>query len=288
VADAVVWIDPDEVETVLSTQDDLRVLQGMTGRFMPPVEMISETVPGEDGERLRSVRFGPRDVFIPLLIVGDSESDLRSMLREALPTFNPKRGDGRLRITAPDGSRRELIRCRYRTGLELEETNGATYFRRAGLLFRAFDPLYYDTEGVSFAYSLDAEPQPFFPFFPLAVSASSLIAGVVVPNEGDEQAWPVWTISGPGTDLELTNVTTGKSLQLTHVLSDTSESVTIDTRPGIKSVQDQDGVNLYGDLDPASELWVLEPGDNEVEVVMSGTSPDSLVELSFQQRYLSP
>jgi hypothetical protein len=41
------------------------------------------------------------------------------------------------------------------------------------------------------------------------LSASSVLGASSIDNPGDVPAWPLWTVQGPTTQVQLTNTTTG-------------------------------------------------------------------------------
>jgi hypothetical protein len=282
-SEVVTFVDPHGVETVLSNREGLKVLRGMTGRFMPPVVLLGEEVPGQDGERLRQVKIQSRRVFVPIAIFDETLAGMRGRLRTLLPTFNPKRGDGLLRVTAPDDSQRELV-CRYAGGLEIEETYGNVPTQKAGLAFQASDPYFRDVIDTISSYTVEAA-EPFFPFFPMRLSAGAVLSGAALFNAGDVEAWPVWTISGPADEITLTNDTTGESLTLDANLI-AGQSLTIDTRPGSKAIKRNDDTNLYPGLDGTSRLWSLPAGTSVVSIGVTGATTDTVVTLRFRCRYL--
>lgn len=61
------------------------------------------------------------------------------------------------------------------------------------------------------------------------LGTSFIGAQVVVDNTGDDTAFPIWTIIGPGQIPRLRNVTTASELQLDHVLLE-GETIIIDSR----------------------------------------------------------
>ena len=65
------------------------------------------------------------------------------------------------------------------------------------------------------------------------------------------------------------------------------DAVTIDTRPGAKTVTKQDGSNLFGFLAWPPQLWSLAQGSNSVRIEMSAATSASSVVLSWRRRYLS-
>jgi hypothetical protein len=287
VADEIItWVDPDGAETVLSDQGTARVSYEMAGRFMPPVSFIEDDVPQHDGARLREVRVAPREVVVPVAVVGADQAEVRTTLRSLLRLLNPKRGNGRLRVTAPDGTVRDLT-CRYSQGLEIEEKfEKFVGWQRAVVVLRAVDPFWYDTAPTSATYTTGSQTT-FFPFFPLVLNSDTVFGTQVIDNTGDVEAFPVWTVHGPCSSITLTNTTTGEVTDLPVALT-ASQVVTIDTRPFRKTVTRDDGTNLYGSLTTASVLWNLPTGLSTITVELPGADVDSYVTLVFSRRWLSP
>lgn len=281
-ADEVIeWIDADGVATVLEVQ------WGASGRFMPPVDMEEEQVPGQPGSRLRDVEHGPRDFVLPLWIGDSSPAALRLLIRDLVGKMDPTRGPGRIRVTSTAGDQREIT-CSYSSGLDLVEKFGdaGPEFQRAPLVMRAHDPYWYAVSEVVHKWG-PGEPSTFFPLPPIRLSSSEVFADVTVDAVGDApETWPVWTIQGPGADVVLRNVTTGKSLTLDIALA--GESVTIDTRPGRKLITLSDGTNLWGEVVMPSSLWPLKRGLNAIRVEMaSAVASTAYVQMSLKPCYLT-
>lgn len=284
-AETMVWVEPDGTTRDLTAGVDTKVLSGRVGAFMPPVAFVEDTVPLQPGARLREVRFRPREVDLVMMAQAASASALRTLLRSSLHWFDPTRGEGTLRVQVDGGIEREL-RCRYAGGLELSESqreNGRIW-QKFVLTLRAVDPFWYGRNAIVATY-LAATGGSFFPILPLRLASSTIFADAIVTNAGDVEAWPVWTITGPGSGLVLSNQTTNKRLALTQALLG-GETVTIDTRPGQKTVRKNDGANLFGSLSSDSSLWSLQVGDNSIRVELSGSTTASSVVLSYYTRYL--
>lgn len=282
----ITWVDSDGTATVLSDAAATRVSYELAGRFMPPVSFIEDDVPGMDGARLREVRVRPRDVTIPVAVVGADQTEVRTTLRSLMRMFNPKRGDGKLRVTGPDGTVRDLT-CRYSQGLEVEERfEKFVGWQRAVVVLRAVDPYWYDTSSTSATYTLGASTT-FFPFFPLVLNSDTVLGTQTIDNTGDVEAFPVWTVHGPCSSIKLTNTTTDEVIDLPVTLTAT-QTVTVDTRPFRKTVVRDDGTNLYGSLTTASALWDLPTGLSTITVSLPGATADSYVTLTYSRRWLSP
>jgi hypothetical protein len=295
------WVEPDGTEHDLSAQPDLDIVQGRQNLHMPNVRLTEDRVPGigwaGGGAHLRDHTYESREVDLPLFLHCPDYATLWRRHGEIVTWFRIHRNPagapvpGLLRCTAPDGSVRQLT-CVYSGGLAGVEGSGVSgpTFRRMILQLKASDPLWY-SDNVNTSVFQIATSAPFFtnPFFPLNIALSNVTTAGRVDNPGDEVAWPVWQIVGPGTNPTLTNLTTGQSLVLSLVLSG-GQSVTIDTRPSQKSIiNDQTLANLYSALAPGNAaMWPLQPGSNSLQLVMSGASTDSRLVLNFRPAFLGP
>lgn len=277
------WIDPDGVTLPLAVE------WRVAGRFAPPVEREEETVPGQPGSRLRTVRHDARDFSLALWIEGASENDLRTQMRDITYLMDGVRGDGRIRVTSPLGDQREIV-CRVTGGLEMSEVLGDTSgptAQRAVVTLRAVDPYWQDTTDTAAGpWAQGGTAAGFFPFFPLRLTSSEVLATATVDNLGDVEAWPVWTVVGPGSTITLKNQTTGKTLALDTTLG-AGESVVIDTRPGYKTVTKNDGTNLYPNLSSTSSLWSLIKGPNAVQIEIGGATSATSVSMLYRHKYLA-
>lgn len=287
VEEVLTWISPDGVETVLNG-GAFDVGWDMQGRYMPPIEFVEDDVPSQDGSRLRQIRVRPRELAIPIDVLVASLEALRPVMRALVKTFSPARGDGRLRILSADGVSRELT-CRYRQGLELQEEFRAVLGQqRAVVVFRAVDPYWYDAAPTSRSFRAST-PVNFLgdPFLPIKLSSDSVLGTQTVVNDGDVEAWPMWTVAGPATSVLLENVTTGQQIDLPITLI-AAQSVVIDTRPFRKTVRRNDGSNLYGSLTATSSLWPLGEGSTQIRTTVGGSTSDTFVTLVYSRRYLTP
>lgn len=224
----------------------------------------------------------------PVFKAESAQVALRTLLRTLARQMNPQAGDGRLRHTAEDGAVRELT-CRYVDGLEGDRVRGQAgpNYRRGALVFRAHDPYWSDTTGMSSTFGVSAAA-PFYadsPFFGLRLTSDVVIGTQTVDNTGDVETWPVWTVVGPSTSVTVENLTTGARLHLPVPLN-SGQSLVIDTRPLRKTVRRNDGANLFGQID--GSLWSLMTGPNRVTISLPGATTASYVTLDYQRRWLSP
>lgn len=300
--ETVTWVDPDDDEYVLTLDTDHALLEGITGRGMPPIRSNVQIVPLQPGSRTRSVVHDARQVALPLAFFDESLDQVRALLRGQLRTFDPTRGDSIVRVLTVDGVERELT-CHYIAGYEVEEVAPARgvspdQAHQSGVLVvHADDPYWYSTTPYTNEWTIDSSPGAFFPIpnpttgsFVTLVS-SAVFAVLTIDSDADVDSWPVWTIRGPGTSPVLTNLASGASLDLGGngglTIAD-GEVVTIDTRPYVKTVELNDGTNLYPYLtDAGSDFWPILPGSQQVQIEMAGADANSLVTVSIDLRYLT-
>lgn len=287
------WVDADGAAFSLNVvSGGALILAGAEGRFMPRFQLVEEEVPGQPGSRLREAKTLAREVAIPIILSSSSSAELRTLVRQWLGRLNVDRGDGKIRVTAPAGTVRELS-CRYAGGMEVVEAVGVggQRFQKAVVVFRAADPYWYDQSDTEVTYTLGGViAATFFPFFPLVLLASEVFTSTSIALTDDDiapiAAWPRWSITGPGSGIVVRNVTTGKRIALSTVLV-AGQGIEIDTRPGTKTVKAAvSGTNLYSDLSSDSSLWPLVRGTNAITVEMSGATAASKVVLKYKKRYL--
>ncbi len=277
--DRYVWLDAADRE------HDLPVVDPKEGAGMPPIELASELVPEQAGARFRHARHDVRVVDLtlaPRSFAGDPD-EVRTKLRSLYRALDPVRGAGRIRRIRPSGESRDLV-CYYSGGLELEERDPA--WQVAVATFRAFDPYWRDSSDALVTFG---DANAFFPVLPLEVSSEETLGATTVTNDGDVDTWPVWEVVGPGDNLRLINDTTGKVLELTAaggVALAAGETITIDTRPGAKTVRLGDGTNLYPKLTTASSLWPLIRGTQAMTIELQNVATESRVNLTYRRRYL--
>lgn len=111
-------------------------------------------------------------------------------------------------------------------------------------------------------------------------------AGVTTAtNNGTATAYPVIKVTGPGTLQRIENYTAGAVLYFNLAIN-TGETVTIDCRPGQRSITSDWRGNLYPQLQAGSDfaLFRLLPGANTIIAYMSGTSGAAAIRMYWQRR----
>lgn len=130
-------------------------------------------------------------------------------------------------------------------------------------------------------------------FFPMVLSASTVSGVYELEVQGDAEAWPIWQISGPGTDARLENQDTGEALFLSGMIT---ETVTVDTRPRSQDITsismpdgqwwDRAGRIVAGRL-VEQDLFPLRPGTNRIRITMVNANEESTMRFRYQETYLA-
>ncbi|MEU9404779.1 phage tail domain-containing protein [Streptomyces sp. NPDC048281] len=271
---------------------------GATGLDMPPFALFSDDSPNLDGSIYRSARASAREIMIPVYLYGIDRQTINQLKRKLFQALNPKRGYCLLRFTEGNHEARQLT-CYYKGGMEGAEgtdTSGFTW-AKYGLSFTAMDPWFYPDRQVSARWDfgtgapLLSSSAPFFPMRIMPGVMGGAGTGLVITNEGDIEAWPIWTLKGPIKSFTLISPY-GETIRASTPsdgsdLVPTGRTLTIDTRPGYKLVQDDLGTNYWAKLDAAPQFWSVEPGDTTASVsVVSGAGKAAVI-LSFTPRYAS-
>lgn len=186
---------------------------------------------------------------------------------------------GLLRITRPDGTWRQLA-CRYQSGLEFQ---GGTDLPGQGspvLSLAASDPWWYGPTQVALTFAYVPPRNYLAPYETLSPTHTTGQAPVAI--DGDVDASPVWTLTGPAASYAVG--IPGRSFTFGALAA--GEKVTVDV--GRRTVTDATGANRFGGLTlPGSQLFTLPAGISRLLVDMTGGQPGAQVDLQYQPRFES-
>lgn len=242
---------------------------GTRGLHMPPVQRYSDSSPGAQGSHWRGFRAEERDVFWPLYLYSEVGSEHWVAVDRAFwATMRPDK-TGVWSVTTPGGGTRTL-RCRW-VGGDDSSTHDPTHYGWAvyGVNLVAEQPYWEGkpdrrtwktANGVDF-FNAAAAP-------PFRISPGSTLASARMRNPGDVEAYPVWTVTGPTTSVEVG--VGGRIIEVPIELGE-GETLTIDTRPTEQYAWDQSGADRTSDLG-AVDFAPIEPGASvELSLDMVGT-----------------
>lgn len=283
--DAIEWITPEGV----SWPWPMGQPAGVEGRGIPPIVMDEQAIIG-DGVSQGSPTFGAREITIPFKFQ-DHAPEVRRLVREWASALaaDPLRRPGVLKVSSVLNDERQ-ISCRYSAGFTFVES--VNVYVTAAVTFRAAQPFWEDTTESGVVWAATTENTSFFPIpnpttgsF-ITLSQGDVITTDTVINSGDMPAWPIWEVTGPGSGvINIVNLDTGETIGFSRSLQP-GETITIDTRPGIKTVTAADGSNEFRSLG-LSQLFALTPGATNVALSVGGAELGTAIRLRFRRQWLT-
>lgn len=250
---------------------------GVTGLGLPPVSVQWLEGAG-DGATFRRSRTLPRDIDIPLDIVGQDRDDLKKTLsRLAMMLAGPCT----LRMIEDDGTdwSTDVVRV---GGGEYSYGNDTVGNKdvQTVITLRAGDP--YWTSSVATTQQIGASSaSPFINnFSQMPVASSQAMGSITLENTGDAAAYPVWTIQGPGDNFKAISPK-GETLWWKGTLT-ASQKLIVDTRSG--TVKREDGSNQYALLAAAPRFWAIDPGTATCTASLLNTTTASRITVQWQPR----
>lgn len=282
--DRYVWTAADGTTVELSDRAAGYIVtaDGTTGLRSPSYSFTTREYAGIDGADLVSLKAAAATPTLGLYVSATSYEQSRAKLSSLRRALRPKAGIGTLAVSNDSGDTRTLA-CYYTGGLEDAVIRPSSF--KAALKFLAPDP-WWSGDQQTISVGLGAGTT-FFPFFPLVLAPSTVQGQFTVDlSDSDAPSWPIWTVTGPGSSLVLTNQTSGESLSLDVTLA-AGQSLTVDTRPQVRTVRRDDGVNLMPQVTPGTDpaLWPLYEGVNSVSVSLTGATDASRVVGVYEPRY---
>lgn len=272
------------------------VLDTVDGLGVAPLHHIVQANAQQDGVTYRDTRLDPRVVTFAATAACDCEADLWT-LRKRLVDLQAELAQGyRLRVAVPTGERYQCD-LRYLGGLslphDLHMDGRVTKVAWQGITHD--NPTLYDPDEVQINYNLGDVLGEGFPIdFPVSFGSGELdtIDPIVYP--GSWRTYPIIRITGPATDIVITNVTTDEQLDMTGQTLDAGETLTIDMTPGVKTMTHSVDGNVIDWLTDDSDLGTFHiaahpealGGVNTVTVAFTGGTATTTIQISYYVRYL--
>lgn len=273
------------------------VVQDEDGFGLPPSNLIIDEAPLQHGTLVRDFRLRPRMIFLGVWLKADTEADHYDRREEMIAALKLSATANRLRYTFSDGSQKQ-IDFFYSRGLSFSTRSRAMYKQKSAIALYCPDPLWYDPNGYSIAFSqvggTDSMVVP--NAVPHTVGGSLALQEVrQISYAGTWRSFPhIIRISGPIANPIITNVTLSKKLDFTGTTIASNDYYEIDLRFGYKTVKNKAGTNKIADLTNDSDLadWHIgaDPevpgGDNSIRATGSGAGESTKVEISYNEMFL--
>lgn len=255
---------------------------GRSGFGVAPTKLITREGASE-GLRWRRTRRGGRVIVFPVTILADDRQAVEDKLRALVRLIQDDETTPRLVGLYPDGHK-VYTEFHYSSGGDHTYGTDTDGRSRVDWTLNLVCESPYWTSDVAISYSIgpaNAGRGLLPKLSRLQVSSSQTIGTVQLENPGDVESYPVWTIRGPGDAGFLAQRNDGQSFTFIEALG-ASDVITVDTLK--KTVTDQNGDDRYDILGPAPKLFSIPKGKSNFTVVLTGTSPATLISMYFNPR----
>jgi hypothetical protein len=287
------YIDPEGNDWDLT---DLDMAKGYVCSAINGIEGIPtsmQLIPLLDGTATPNLYIPqPGTINLAILVARPSsglENDYYALLDAVARAFYNRRNElpapGYIQVQRPDGTARQI--AVYSTsGLNTPEV-GVSNHTIYSLSLQTPDPYWQDLVPQQLSFSIAPGTAGILPMLPIQLSGSSIGSAADVFNGGNAQAWPVWTITGPGTPT-MKNLRSGRQWSLNTPIP-AGNVVQVVTKPGQQmAVNTTTGVNIWDQLvlgTTLSNLWSLMGGHNQVSIAMAGSSLATNVGITWVNRW---
>lgn len=270
--------DELDLDAQLQTGRGFQALSGLTGLGLPSVQVQWRDAAG-DGASYRGRRVLPRDLDIPIDLRTDGREEQRAM-------------SSRLALMFAEGCRLvytdELGDDWY---TDVHRTGGGGYVKGKDDRPNEFELVITVRAGDPFWTAVEVQTQTISGMTPsatvfldgmvgLPVTTSQAIGSMTIENDGDAEAFPAWTVTGPGKNLEV-RLPNGQGFKWLGTLA-LGQSLVIDVRSG--TIRDHAGTNRYAQLDTAPRFFRLPPGVTVATAAMEDTTEASGITCAWRPR----
>lgn len=271
------WIGTDGTEWDLTNPDSgaFLVQEGIEGLHVPPMDLVRRESPMLAGASYHGYRVKPRPVVWPLYIYSD-ESSMHWVERDrALWKALRPGSEGIWRVTLPNGDMRQLRMRIDPTPMAMDRDpvrfGWQKYAVQATADINPFWTTPTEVAGSRISWRVSDDPDEHFfggaagvaP--PFVIAESAIETTQRFTNTGDEPVWPVITVTGPMTTVD---VTIGvESFTIDSKLTSGGQWLKIVTDPRFFAVTDNQGRNRIRDV----STWTFQPLPVEEEIALSVT-----------------
>jgi len=258
------------------------MLLGFEGFEQPSTDIQMSKAPYQDGKTFIDDIFDERVVTLTFAVFADDQQELFDRRAIINQRFNSRLGLGILKLEQVEGSTYYLdVITKSINFIESVKSEYTTVV----IQLIAPNPFWYDPtqlESIMVGFSGGFS----FPFsFP--VSFGQVGTQVTITNSGNVDTPVLIYFYGEVEEPVIENQTTDESITLTQTVDD-GDILIINTAFGEKSVMLLSGgeyTNAFEYVDPDSDFWKLQPGDNTVRYTSSSEGENAECRLYYYNRY---
>lgn len=278
----IVTFERDGVELELGRSlEPIIHLHGTKGLGLPPVQFASSERIGGDGDIVRGVRYGSREVYVPIAIIMGSKAEVDAARNSLYKLLAPHLGMVTVQVFNPNSGTIRRIEGYYKSGLEGDFADGYYgHMQTLGLTFYCPDP-WWRGEEKQITLRINPGVKPFISntveFFPIVLTSSSAQGSFDINVAGDAEVAPLWEFIGEGTDPTISN---GKESFTINTTLKAGQSVSIDMETGSMTP------DMWEQTSQSSQPFKLKPGKSKITATMVDATVSSLIRGTYQERFL--
>lgn len=278
-----IWQYINPAGNVYTLNDEARTFKLIEeGCGLDDMDLLRSRHALEHGATTKGQYLPPRTIILGIGIYAGSLAALQQYERDYTHWLNPFRtsqiNKSYLQVIRTGGYTRRIDARLTGYSSSTGERKGLIYVSRK-LRWSSDFPFFFDPTQIVLETTLAPAGGLMFPItFPIEFSATNIDTYIYPTNDGDVETWPTITISGPGMNPTITNITTGKKMALTAgggVTLDSGDTVTIDMGGHDVWWYDQSAgmtTRITQTMSIDSAFWYLDQGSNEVRLQMANAN----------------
>lgn len=280
----IIYIPPDDIEKFVALKAaDPYVLSAIKGLGGVECSVISSNIVGMQGSLFHGIKKPPREIPCTIYVHGKSRTDMYKKRMELIGRLRPRDVPGTLVYINDYIS----VQIQAVPILPPDFNERIKNYNKAEIKLWCPDPVWQSLE-IKSASVAAQEGVGFTLPFSFPISFASVINEISVENFGTTSAPVTITITGPGDNPTITNLANGKKIALLDKSLDSNEQLIINTERGKKSVKlykNGTETDAFQYIDPASEFWELEVGENRIVYSSDDNAKATRIVISWIERY---
>jgi len=260
-----------------------RFLQSISNLTFPSLSSSVSKKGGFSGVKLKISKFQSYKFATEWMVIGDDPSDLASERENLVQIIGTilRDGSATLKINKANSTDIQINVKSARVAGDLSAEN--YHHSRILIEFEAEYPLLQDqTLKSTDVYIFDGGGMAIPMSIPMDMSAGA-VNEETLTNDGNYNAYPIFTFYGPLDDFSLANLTTGETLSINYELATSNDYIIVDTfdrsailYPSITSVRQY----------VSGVFFTLQAGENIIHLANSSYNGQGFCTVEFRDHYL--
>lgn len=237
----------------------------------------------DDGSYELDGRYAPRIITLTGTFIPTSKANTKISRARLTAAINSVRGGTTLTVKeSPDT--KAAVWLSAKPNITTEASSGLTKFQ---ITMRAPDPRKYSVTRNTLAISNSAGTLPssgIEPYLtpPITIPAPTIAGGLAVPNVGDYNTYPTFTITGPANVITLYNTTSNTYIRIVYSFA-AGHSLVIDTKA--RTILQDGSINCRAYMTNESSWFNIDPGST-TKIVFVDNSGSATCSVAYSSAWI--